>query len=261
MNEIIKKTEGNMEKYSKHIYLPVSLNELGQRANNEDSIYPEIATLNDRLFIVCDGVGGHSKGEVASALVCENFAQFIKQNNQDAISKNFFESGLRYVETKMEDYVNNDSGCSKMATTLTLLYFSEDYKLAYLIWVGDSRIYHIRDGKVLFQTKDHSEVQSLIDMGEITEQEALNHPRRNVITRAISGSSNPTRIDYKQIDEIHSNDFFLLCTDGILENLNEDKIEKCFNVESDPQEIKEKIIAHSYKNTRDNYSMYLIKTK
>ncbi|MEO1030854.1 MAG: protein phosphatase 2C domain-containing protein [Bacteroidota bacterium] len=250
-----------MEISNNYMYAPVYLNEIGQRENNEDSIYPKNPSLHDRLFIVCDGVGGRSKGEVASALVCERFAEYINQHHKNHVSKAYFESGLKYVEEKMENYIKGNAEAFKMATTLTLLYFSTDYKAAYVIWIGDSRIYHIRNREILFQTKDHSEVQSLIDMGEITQLEAENHPRRNVITRAVSGASRPTRLDYKEISDVLSNDFFLLCTDGILENLNHQKINMWFDKDSNPEDIKNKIETHAYKNTRDNYSMYLLKMR
>ncbi|WP_422103808.1 PP2C family protein-serine/threonine phosphatase [Winogradskyella sp.] len=139
-----------MEISNNYMYAPVYLNEIGQRENNEDSIYPKNPSLHDRLFIVCDGVGGRSKGEIASALVCEKFAEYINQYDKDHVSKAYFESGLKYVEEKMEDHTKENVEAFKMATTLTLLYFSTDYKAAYLIWIGDSRIYHIRNGEILF---------------------------------------------------------------------------------------------------------------
>ncbi|HSI70845.1 MAG TPA: protein phosphatase 2C domain-containing protein, partial [Gillisia sp.] len=187
------------------------------------------------------------------------FAEYIHQNKLNADPKKFFGSALVYAEEKMEDHIKEHPECSKMATTLTLLFFPPDFSIAHLIWVGDSRIYHIRDRRVLFQTKDHSEVQSMVDMGEISQEEARTHPRKNIIARAISGSSHPTRIDYKQIEDIHSNDFFLLCTDGLLETLDKNKIEKWFKKEFSPEQIKKEILENAMGNTRDNYTMYLIK--
>ena len=116
----------------------------------------------------------------------------------------------------------------------------------------------LRNGKILFQTRDHSEVQSLIDMGEITEADAQNHPRKNVITRAINAKT-PSRIDQQIIKDIRENDFFLLCTDGILENLNQLKINNWFVEENDPGQIKSKILKNALINTKDNFSMYLLK--
>lgn len=238
---------------------PASFSEIGERSNNEDAVHPKEATTSTRLFMVCDGVGGQQKGEVASALVCKGFAEYLREHNLNSDPKDFFDSALTFVEEKMEDHIRAHPECARMATTLTLLFFSPDFSIAHLVWVGDSRIYHIRDGKILFQTKDHSEVQGLVEMGEISQEEAKTHPRRNIITRAITGSSAPTRIDYNQIEELNSGDFFLLCSDGLLENLNEAKIKKWFKKELEPQEIKKKLLENAAGRTRDNYTMYLIK--
>jgi len=242
------------------IYSPVWLSELGNRSNNEDAIFPDSATIEDELFLVCDGVGGQEKGEVASRLICQYFAKYFEKNEVNIYEQEFLESGLQFVESHLHDYTKLNRETSKMASTLTLLYLSREQNKALIGWVGDSRIYHIRNGKILFQTKDHSEVQSLVDMGEISEEEAENHPRKNIITRAVSGKD-VTRIDQEIINNLRADDFFLLCTDGILENLNKAVIKKLFVKENKPEEIKSLILDNALNNTKDNFSMYLIKIK
>ncbi len=242
------------------IYKPSYLNELGSRSNNEDAIFPYSPSLEDRLFIVCDGVGGQDKGEIASKLICNYFPEYFSKRKIDIYNKGFLESGLQFVENEIKNQIKSHSEYSGMASTLSLLFLSQEDDKALIGWVGDSRVYHIRNGRILFQTKDHSEVQSLVDMGEISEQEAEDHPRKNIITRAISGVK-PTRIDQKIIDDIKPNDFFLLCTDGILENLNKAVIKKLFVKENKPEEIKSLILDNALNNTKDNFSMYLIKIK
>ncbi len=241
------------------IFKPVFLNELGERDNNEDAIYPYFPEKDDSLFLVCDGVGGQAKGEVASKLICKYFPVFL--NDKKKITDiNILEEGLRYVEKKLENYVEKHIDSVNMASTLTILCLSKSENSAILGWIGDSRIYHIRDGEILFQTKDHSEVQNLIEMGEISEEEAKIHPRRNVITRAVNGKI-PARIDLKKIEGILVNDFFLLCSDGILENLDNEKIEEWFKTNIDVETIKNKISENAVGRTLDNYSMQLIKVK
>ncbi|QCX38354.1 serine/threonine-protein phosphatase [Aureibaculum algae] len=242
------------------IYEPIYLNELGKRSNNEDAIFPNKASTFNELFLVCDGVGGQDKGEVASRFICEFLPQYFENNQVDIHDKGCLESALEFVEQKMNDYIKLNIEASKMASTLTLLCLSKEEDKALIGWVGDSRVYHIRDGKILFQTKDHSEVQSLVDMGEISEQEAENHPRKNIITRAVSGKDS-TRIDQKIIGNIKANDYFLLCTDGILENLKKLNIQNWFVKENTPEEIKSLILNNALNNTKDNFSMYLIKVK
>lgn len=258
----IKPMDSNQTKIKDFtIYEPESLNEQGARSNNEDSIYPAKATVDERLFMVCDGVGGQKKGEIASSLVCEYFASYIKENLNPHLNKSFFEKALSYTEEMMEKYITANPECMGMATTLSMLLLNEGANTAHICWIGDSRVYHIRNGEVLFRTKDHSEVQSLLDMGEITPAEAENHPRRNVIIRAVSGTSSSTRIDYECISGLFPEDFFLLCTDGVLENLKKDRIQKWFKKEIHPSTIKENILKNSIGSTNDNFSMYLIKIK
>lgn len=242
------------------IYSPEYLHEIGGRSNNEDSIFPHSVSEEDRLFLVCDGVGGQDKGEIASKLVCNYFNEYFLENEVLIYDKEFLESGLQFVEEKLNDYVKLHPGCNRMASTLTLLYLSETMNEALIGWVGDSRIYHIRDGEVIYKTKDHSEVQSLIDMGEISEEEAISHPRKNIITRAVNGT-NPTRIDQEFIKDIQVNDFLFLCTDGILENLDELKIKEWFKEKNQPETIKSLILENAHNNTKDNFSMYLVKIK
>ena len=242
------------------LYQPEELNELGERENNEDSIYPLFPDENDTVFLVCDGVGGQAKGEIASKLICEHFPEYIGQKNYKIENASILEKGLKNVEEKLQDYTKTNTDALHMASTLTILCLSKEENKALLGWVGDSRIYHVRDGKILFKTKDHSEVQYLIDSGEISEEEAKTHPRRNVITRAVNGKSH-TRIDCHTIEDIMENDFFLLCSDGILENLDNEKIEKWFKANVAPKTLKNKILENAVERTKDNYSMYLIKIK
>jgi serine/threonine protein phosphatase PrpC len=242
------------------LFKPAILNEIGGRLNNQDAVYPESPDENALVFLVCDGVGGQKKGEVASTLICRYFPEYFTKAHKKQTCKNFLEEGLRYVESRLHEYINENPECSGMASTLTLLYFKKKTNSAVLGWVGDSRIYHIRDGSVIYQTKDHSEVQSLLDMGEITQEEAENHPRRNIITRAVTGRRE-VRIDVATLKDIQPNDFFLLCTDGILENLGIGQIKKWFNEEQNPDYIKDLIYENAKGKTKDNYSMCLLKVK
>ncbi|RYC50093.1 PP2C family protein-serine/threonine phosphatase [Flagellimonas olearia] len=241
------------------LYLPVHCHEIGQRSNNEDAIYPEEVSEKNRLFMVCDGVGGQAKGEVASSMVCTGLSKYLSENPMGNIEdETYLPSALQSIEQHMGEYLETHPEAMGMASTLTLLLISDTDNKALIGWVGDSRIYHIRDGEVLFQTKDHSVVQSMVDMGEITEEEAQTHPKRNIITRAINGT-NPTRIDQKVIGDIKANDFFFLCSDGIMENLSKKEIGAWFKESKTVDEIKSNILANAQGVTKDNYSMYLIK--
>ena len=237
----------------------VRLSELGDRENNEDAIYPILdheVHHHQRLFLVCDGVGGQEKGEVASVVFSQTFSEYVEANTQGAN----LQTALRYAEAQMEQTMQQRPETQGMATTLAALYFDAAHRSAEVAWVGDSRAYHIRDGRILFKTKDHSEVQSLIDMGEITSEEARTHPKRNIITRAINGKV-PAQMDHQQIANIAIGDYFLLCTDGLMETLHEPEFPEIFRAERGAVAIRQLLLDKALGHTKDNFSMYLIQVK
>lgn len=239
---------------------PVFLNEIGNRSNNEDAVYPKVPNKKSNLFLVCDGVGGQNKGEEASSIACEAFSEYAGKNKKVILESVWINNGLRHVESRMKKYLDKHPESAGMATTLTVMYLLREMNKVVIGWVGDSRVYHIRDGEILFQTKDHSLVQSMVDMQEITKEEAEYHPKRNIITRAVKGTE-PTQIDVKIINDVQPNDYFFMCTDGILENTGEKEISEWFLKDEEVKKIKEKIVENSAGKTQDNFSMYLLKIK
>ena len=144
---------------------PWAVSEKGGRLNNEDSIFPppETANSNQNLFLVCDGVGGAEKGEVASSLACESFQTFFSTFCEGEPSVAFINKAIRYTEARFDDYVAIHPEAKGMATTLTMIFIgTTGITLAH---VGDSRIYHFRKGEILFQTEDHSLVNSVVKLG------------------------------------------------------------------------------------------------
>ncbi len=237
------------------------LNEKGKRKNNEDNIMPlgGSAPTDTKLFLVCDGVGGANKGEVASLLVCQNFDAFFQQHPNRAVDAQYLHDALRYVEGKLSEYANEHSECAGMATTLTLLYLDDVDQRAVIAWCGDSRVYHIRDKEVLFVTSDHSLVNELVKRGEITAEEAHKHPQRNVILRAISGKETPTSIDIYETTDLRQHDYFVLCSDGILESIDERILTTLLpNTTINTEQKKDLIREMCDMNSNDNFSMYLI---
>ena len=238
---------------------PCAVCEKGGRANNEDCIYPlsEYADSNQRLFLVCDGVGGAARGEVASALACDAiqtyFATFL--GNEDPTAE-FIQQAVHYTETRFDAYLQEHPEATGMATTLTLAYIGK--KGITLAHIGDSRIYYIREGQALYRSEDHSLVGSLVRLGRITPAEARVHPQRNQILRAIQGSHIPTEAEVMQWQDIQSGDWLFLCSDGILERLDEPQLLQQFTNTHNPAEIKDHILEVCEGKTRDNYSFYLI---
>ena len=129
------------------------LNEQGKRKNLEDNIFPRPgnATLKDKLFIVCDGVGGLNKGEEASRIACEAISNNLKQYSKKEISIIEIGKAVEYSITEMQAYASVNPIAEHMSTTLTLAYLQANG--VWVAWCGDSRIYHIRNGNILWQSK------------------------------------------------------------------------------------------------------------
>lgn len=235
------------------------LNELGKRANNEDCISPRkgAATSNDRLFIVCDGVGGEKKGEVASEIVCTSIREYFKNETPvGGEEKEAIQKAIHYANDKLAVYVATDAMAKRMSTTLALVLLGARSVIA--AWCGDTRIHHIRNGKVVWKSKDHSLVSELISQGEITEEEARTHPRRNVITRSLNASNFNNNVDFHEIHDFKTGDYLLLSTDGLLEKVNENIINTILTDETEKDKAKG-FLSYCDGITKDNFSMYLIK--
>ena len=237
---------------------PWGISEKGGRLNNEDSIYPqpETANSNHKLFLVCDGVGGAEKGEIASALACDSFETYFSTFYEGYLTKTFIDKAVIYTETRFDEYITSHPEAAGMATTLTMAYVgSNGVTLAH---IGDSRIYHFRKGEILYQTEDHSLVSEFVKLGKITKEEARKHPQRNVILRAIQGCAHSTEADVVSLRDIKAGDYLFMCSDGVLENLTNEDLSAIFKQSNGVEEIKTKIMSYCEGKTRDNFSFYII---
>ena len=238
---------------------PFAATDKGRRNNNEDSLSPlsEVANPEHRLFMVCDGVGGAEKGEVASALACDSFRTFFDTflDGNDP-SEEFVNKAVRYTESRMDEYVSRYPEAKGMATTLTLLYIGTSGIV--VAHIGDSRVYQFRDGQIIYETEDHSYVQTLVRIGRISKEEAASHPQKNIITKALTGTSDSVSADVAVIKDIQDGDFFFLCTDGVTDCFPNEKLASLFSPGRSAETIKNKLIEHCSKESKDNYSFYII---
>jgi len=152
-------------------------------------------------------------------LICDTIGKNLSILKPNNINKDAILNAVQHAIKSLHDYIENYSDAQNMSTTLTLACINKNN--AWVAWCGDSRIYHLRNGKILWRSKDHSLVQHLIDTGEISEEEALNHPRKNIILRSINASTHISKIDLHHITNLKEGDYLLLCTDGILEQIND----------------------------------------
>ena len=224
------------------------ISELGKRSNNEDNC----AINPNKTYVVCDGVGGSEKGEIASDIVVREFINLF--NSETEITAN---DAIKFVEAKLTSHIEQHPETMGMATTLTLAHIKSDS--LYVAWCGDSRVYQFRNGNIIFKTVDHSWVNEAVKAGIITEEEAINHPKSNVITRAIQGSHKPVLIDDATLTDLQVNDTFLLCSDGILESWSDDDLIALFTSERNVDEILNKIKAECSVHSRDNFTAIVFK--
>ncbi|MDR1762351.1 MAG: protein phosphatase 2C domain-containing protein [Dysgonamonadaceae bacterium] len=239
---------------------PHSISEIGKRINNEDSVFPrdEDVSSDDRLFLVCDGVGGSNKGEVASALACDAIHTYFDSFIDHAASfePDFIEKAVRYAETRFDEQVAENHSAKGMATTLCLLYVTDEG--IYAAHAGDSRIYQFRGGEILFRTEDHTLVNLWVKTGQITTEEALVHPQKNVILQALQGTKNPVEVEVAKITNVEPDDVFLMCSDGVTETFSDKELCAVMAENNSIEDKMEKIHSACRRKSRDNYSAYLI---
>jgi len=241
---------------------PCALNETGGRSNNEDNISPQKckACEAQRFFLVCDGMGGHENGEVASRTVCAAFEAFLGNRDMTRFDRTVFEQALEYAYAQLdkEDTANDER---KMGTTLAFLCFT--VRGVFMAHIGDSRIYHIRrhgnQVSILYKSQDHSYVEELVRAGIITDEEAAVHPKRNAITRVMQ--PNQEKLVYADIYEsydLKAGDYFFLCTDGIIESVSDELLCDIIGRNIDDATKMKTIHKTCLEGSRDNFSAYLI---
>jgi PPM family protein phosphatase len=241
------------------IHPPCFFSEKGRRANNEDAVYPYTteALADATVFIVCDGVGGASKGEVASQISAQTIWESL--NKQQNGTKEAIQTAIKEACVALATYLSQHPEAKGMGTTLTCLQLhSNGVTIGH---VGDSRVYHLRGNKVLFYTRDHSQINLMIDQGIMNEAEAKLLGKTNVITRAIQASDGTTlpEPEVQQINDVQEGDYFLLCSDGTWECFEEEEFLSVFNhIAWNNEQKMEHIRQVCQQNAKDNYSAILV---
>jgi len=240
------------------LHSPLYIHEIGNRPNQEDALYPINASINNRVFILCDGMGGHQNGEVASQTVCQELGEWLTlhtKTDEPFTDEQLFDA-LEYTYSKLDEHYVE--GGKQMGTTLTLLYFHrQGVTIAY---IGDSRIYHIRPHEgILFQSRDHSLAFDLFLTEEITYDEIATFPQKNVITRAMTpGKENRRKADIVHITDIKPNDWFYLCSDGMLEQMSGEELASILSATDVTDEEKREILIEATANNKDNHTAWLL---
>uniref|UniRef100_A0A7C5V1W1 Stp1/IreP family PP2C-type Ser/Thr phosphatase n=1 Tax=Caldicellulosiruptor owensensis TaxID=55205 RepID=A0A7C5V1W1_9FIRM len=211
----------------------VALTEKGNiRANNED--YYLVYTGEDGLnvFLIADGMGGHSAGEVASSLACKYVLDYIllNQKSLEYSLKETIKEAYKYANQKIIHHQMKNPVLYGMGTTLAGLFCYRDK--IFISNIGDSRVYIVDSNEIRQITEDHSLVYEMFKDGKITKEEIYTHPKRNIITRAV-GIEEDLEVDVYELTRDESQHYyFLLCTDGLTNMVLESYIQKIFEENS-----------------------------
>lgn len=192
-----------------------------KRNHNEDNflLLPE-----ERLFVVADGMGGHSSGEIASKIAVDELAEFFRMTakDQDATwpykmdkTRNYDENrlatGIKLANVRIYERASSEQKFRGMGTTIVSIHFNQAY--AYVAHVGDSRVYFFRAGMLKQITEDHSLLNDYLKAKKLTPEEIEAFPHKNVIVRAL-GMKDTVQVDVSRVDP-QDGDIFLLCSDGL----------------------------------------------
>ena len=208
------------------------------------------------LLAVADGMGGHAKGEEASKIALNAIARsVIPELFNDTPFTELLEKGIQNANQDILDYTAKYPESSGMGTTSVCAVVKGNE--VHLANVGDSRAYVISDDEIRGVTKDHSYVQALVDEGKITQAEAREHPKKNIITKAV-GISPSVEAD-KSILTLGSDESLLLCCDGVIAHLTDEDIHKIINDSPNPQSACQKIVdITNERGGSDNISLIIL---
>lgn len=191
----------------------ISYSDPGSRKNNEDFIVD-----GDFVFVLCDGVGGIAKGEVASRFVASTVVQKMQGVERSDISEQFVQNLIAAVQNELNLYLTDHPDCYGMGTTLCAVFISENEVL--VAHIGDSRVYFIKpDERKFWRSTDHSVVAELVRSGILKEKDAKEHYLSNQITRAIQAipELELPKADITSLDNFKIGDLLFLCSDGVNE--------------------------------------------
>ena len=221
-----------------------------RRELNEDSFI-----ASDPIFAVADGMGGHEAGEVASGMCVRALATLPQLATGERTAT---ASVVQQYLAIADDSIRTATG-SRAGTTLTGVVVVEQMGIPYwlVMNIGDSRTYRLSQGRLAQVSVDHSEVQELVDTGEITAEEATVHPRRHVVTRAL-GTGDETEADYWLLP-IEEGDRMMVCSDGLNGELTDDQMFDILNTVPDPQEAVDLLIQAALRSGgRDNVTVIVV---
>lgn len=230
----------------------VSFSDSGPRPNQEDYIVAN--DNNSRIFVLCDGMGGHGHGEVASATVANAVYDYLTEVNALEYTPTHIQCAVDFAMQKLQE-ANTFTDEKPMGTTLVVVAVNKNNVL--VGHIGDSRCYQFdADGIKKYRSKDHSKVQEAVDAEILTEEEAWNSPKKNILTRCMLSSSDHVEVDVDVL-YIGENDILMICSDGVTDALQDSQLQSLI-IGRNPAQCAEVINAECSIASRDNFSYIII---
>ncbi len=228
------------------------------RKINQDYISSYVKD-DELIAVVCDGMGGHKAGEIASFMTASHIAYQFEMH--DEFKEFEIEEWIKTVINEASELVRKESFRSDeytgMGTTVVVALIKN--KKAYICHIGDSRAYYICDNNIIQLTKDDTLVNALLEMGSISQEAAKDHPKRNVLLQAVGVNEN-LKISFKEIEL--DKGILLICTDGLYNSLDDEQILEILNKENDINMLSEELMSSAIKNGgNDNIGFAIIKNK
>lgn len=190
------------------------------------------------LLVVCDGMGGHKGGEIASRLSVESIKNYFESLKENYNPQTELLAALSAANATLLDYAKTNPSVNNLGSTAVIALFKQG-KL-FTANLGDSRIYSVKENKIEQLTKDHSLVQQMVDSKMISEEDAKTHPKKNVITKSL-GTSIAVEPDVTEPIKFNVSDAFILCTDGLTTHVSDEEILKAVSGLS-PQDAANRLV-------------------
>ncbi|MEI2766637.1 MAG: protein phosphatase 2C domain-containing protein [Dermatophilaceae bacterium] len=220
---------------------------LGPKTRNEDSGY-----AGPHLLVLADGMGGHAAGDVASSMIVGSLAHLDDEGLSAEQAMTALADELAAANDRLAEAMHDDADLAGMGST-TIAILRSGTKLA-MAHIGDSRAYLLREGDFSQLTKDHSFVQHLLDERRISEDEALHHPQRSLVTRVMTGQADDQ--PDLSVRELLLGDRYLLCSDGLTDFVTDDTVREILAEASDPDQAAERLVEVAVKaSARDNITV------
>lgn len=224
------------------------------RDNNQDSYAAGELSGGAAFAIVCDGMGGAAEGALASSVavnaIREKLTNSFFPGMSDISVRSLLISSVENANKAVYDLSLTDEKYDGMGTTVVASIVRNGF--AYVVHAGDSRAYLIHNNEIRQITKDHSVVQNMLEKGEITSEEAFDHPDKHIITRALGVDEN-VRVDFAQ--EEFENDILILCSDGLTNYVHDDEIKEILTDSVDDEKVSELIEKANYYGGGDNITV------